>query len=359
VNAAIVHVASGREWRGGQRQVWLLARELGRLGIDQVVVTGRNSELGRRLTASGVRVRPATWRAGLDPRVIWPTIQELRSRPAIVHAHDGHAFTLASVCSALTGSPLVVTRRVTFPLRRSAHWQRAHRVIAISNAVRDALVTDGLEPERLVLIPSAVDLQDLQPSAEPGIRRRLGLPENGQVAVSLGALTPEKDQQTLIAAAELLVRDLPGLHWVVVGDGPLGQKLSSQIAHLGLQERVHLLSGEADPHLLVGDADVFVLSSTSEGLGSSALAAMALGVPVVATRVGGIPDLLGTGGGLLVPPRNPPALAAAVRRVLTDAELRQDLTQKARQQAARFSVGAMAERVLSVYRSCAHFLDGS
>ena len=339
--------------------MWLLARQLGRLGTDQVVVTGRDCELARRLEASGIRVRPATWRIGLDPRVPWPILEELRDGGAILHAHDAHALGLAALCAAVTGTPLVVTRRVVFPLRQRLVWRRARRIIAISNAVRDALLAEGLEPERVTVIPSAVDLDALSDTQGEDIRHRLGLPRDGQVAVSLGALTPEKDQLTLVAAAARLVRDLPDLHWVLVGDGPLKVRLKAQIADQGLQSRVHLVGHMADPEQALAGADAYVLSSTSEGLGSSALAAMALGIPVVATRVGGIPDLLGSGRGIMVEPGNPAAFADAVRRVLTDSELRQQVTRAARQGLGRYSVGAMAEQVLAVYRSCAHSHDGS
>ena len=354
---SVVHVASGREWRGGQRQVWLLARELQTLGVNQVVVTTDGSELARRLTSSGVRVRPATWRAGLDPRVIQPVLQELR-QPALLHAHDAHALTLAGLCGMLTRSPLVATRRVTFPLRRRFFWRRACRIIAISRAVRDALATDGLEQSQLVLIPSALD-----PAAATAegvdLRTRVGIPQKGQLALNLGALTREKDQSTLVAAAARLVRDLPDLHWVIVGEGPLHQRLQQQIVRLGVETRVHLLGQLEDPHRALAGADVFVLSSTSEGLGTSVLAAMARGVPVVATRVGGVPDLLESGGGMLVEASNPGELAGAVRRVLGDPELRQRITLKAGEELGRFSARGMAEQVLSVYRSCAHSLDGS
>lgn len=356
---AIVHVASGREWRGGQRQVWLLARQLGRLGTDQVVVTGRDSELARRLEASGVRVRPANWRLGLDPRVLWSILDELRRGPAILHAHDAHALTLAALGAAVTRAPLVVTRRVVFPLRQRFFWRRADRVIAISNAVEEALLAEGLEPGRVTVIPSGVEVGALSATPSVAIRHRLGLPQNGQVAVSLGALTPEKDQFTMIAAGARLVRDLPDLHWVLVGDGPLRARLEARIVEQGLQGRFHLVGHLDDPEEALAEADLYVLSSTSEGLGSSALAAMARGIPVVATRVGGIPDLLGRGGGIMVEPQNPAALADAVHRVLTDAELRRKVTQAARQELGRYSVDAMAERVLSVYRSCAHSHDGS
>ena len=355
----IVHVASGREWRGGQRQVWLLAGALGRSGAEQVVVTGSGTELARRLQSSGVRIRTASWQVGLDPRVLWPILQELRRPHAVLHAHDAHSLTLAGVCSTLTGAPLVVTRRVIFPLRRRGFWLRARRVIAISQAVRKALVADGVSPDRIVLIPSAVDIEGAPDPGRASIRHALGLPENGRIAVSLAALTPEKDQSTLVAAAALLVRDLPNLHWVIAGEGPLRGLLERRIAEAGLTDRFHLLGQLADPHTMLADADVCVLSSTSEGLGSSILAAMALGVPVVATRVGGIPELLGTGAGLMVSPGDAPDFAAAVRRVLTEPELQENLTRIGRREAARFSVHGMAERVLGVYRSCVHSLEGS
>lgn len=355
----IVHVASGREWRGGQRQVWLLARALGGMGVEQVVVTGSGTELARRLEKEGVPLRPVSWRAGLDPRVLPALLGQLRRRRAILHAHDAHALTLAGASATLTGCPLVVTRRVTFPLRNRFFWRRAHRVIAISRAVRSALVADGLRPERLVVIHSAVDLQQLPHAPDPEIRRSFHLPEKGQLAVSLGALTPDKAQSVLVAAAALLVRDLPDLHWVIVGEGPLRRDLQRLIAQLGLQDRFHLIGDLDNPHSILGAADVFVLSSAAEGLGSSILAAMALDVPVVATRVGGVPDLLETGGGLMVGSGNVGDFAAAVLRVLTEFELRQELTRVARRGLGKFSVGAMAEQVLGVYRSCAHSLGGS
>ncbi|MEO8090187.1 MAG: glycosyltransferase [Gemmatimonadales bacterium] len=355
---AVVHVASGREWRGGQRQVWLLARALDRAGTEQVVVTGAGTELSRRLQSAGVRVRTVTWKAGLDPRVLWPILQELRRPHAVLHAHDAHSLTLSGVCAALTGSPLVVTRRVVFPIRHRGFWLKARRVIAISKAVRDSLVAGGVPAERIVIIPSAVDIES-SAAPQPSIRHALGLPENGRIAVSLAALTPEKDQSTLIAAAALLVRDLPDLHWVIAGQGPLRGLLEQRISAAGLDRRFHLVDQLPDPHTALAGADVCVLSSTSEGLGSSILAAMAMGVPVVATRVGGIPELLGTGAGLMVSAGDPSGFAAAVRRVLSEPGLRENLARIGLQEASGFSVHGMAVRVLGVYRSCVHSLDGS
>jgi len=177
--------------------------------------------------------------------------------------------------------------------------------------------------------------------------------------VALGSLTPEKDHLTLIQAASQLVQDLPDLHWIIVGEGPMKERLRQRSRELGVEDRLHLIGSLEDPHQALAEADVFVLSSTSEGFGSSVLAAMARGVPVVATRVGGVPDLLANGSGMLVDPERPEALAGAVRLVLDDSLLRETLAQKARAEVPKYAVSAIADRVLSVYRSCGHSLDGA
>jgi glycosyltransferase involved in cell wall biosynthesis len=359
VNPVIVHVASGREWRGGQRQVWLLARELARLGVEQVVVTGGEGELARRLQSTGVRVHPAAWSAGLDPRVIWPILQELRSRSAVLHAHDGHALTLAGVCSRLTRAPLVVTRRVDFHLRGRGYWTRADRVIAISQAVADVLISDGVPRHNITVVHSGISLDTAHRTVPLGIRDRLGLPQEARVAANVAALVPHKDHATLLNTAKILEHRFPDLHWVLAGQGQLKEQLETQIERLGLGERVHLIGQVDEPERLTADADLFVMSSREEGLGTSVLEAMALGIPIASTSAGGLPELLGRGAGLLVPPRDPAALADAVGRILEDVELSRRLVRRAQEEVLRFSDRRMAEEVRSVYRSFAHSIGGS
>jgi glycosyltransferase involved in cell wall biosynthesis len=359
VNPAIVHVASGREWRGGQRQVWLLARELGRLGVNQVVITGDDSELASRLRASGVRVRPAAWRPGLDPRVIWPILGELHHRPAILHAHDAHALTLAGVCATLTGAPLVATRRVDFHLSGRGYWARADRIIAISNAVAEVLAGDGIPRTRITVVYSGISLEATRGAARLGIRERLGLAADASIAANVAALVPHKDHATLIDAAKRLEQRFPSLHWVVAGEGELRPVLEEHIYRLGLWGRVHLIGHLDQPERLIADSNLFVMSSRQEGLGTSVLEAMALGIPIASTTAGGLPELVGKGAGLLVPPREPAALAEAVGRILDEVELRQELIQRAQVEVLRFTDQRMAEEVGLVYRSCAHSLDGS
>jgi L-malate glycosyltransferase len=359
VNPAIVHVASGREWRGGQRQVWLLARQLARLGMDQVVVTGRDSELARRLTGSSVPVRPARWQAGLDPRVIRPILLELRRRPALLHVHDAHALTLAGICSTLLGTPLIVTRRVDFHLSRRGYWGKADKVIAISRAIAEVLASDGVARERITVVHSGIDLENTRRTTKLGVRERLGLPPDARIVSNVAALVGHKDHATLVKAAKILESRFPDLHWVIAGEGKLRRALERQIHELGIARCVHLLGHITEPARLIVDSNLFVMSSQEEGLGTSVLEAMALGIPIASTSAGGLPELLGNGAGLLVPTRDPAALASAVAQILEDRELRQRVVGRASTEVLRFTDRRMAEEVASVYRSCAHFLGGS
>ena len=355
----MVHVASGREWRGGQRQVWLLAQALRRLQVEQVVVTGAGTELARRLRSSGVPVYPVRWTLGLDPRVLPAVLKLLRRSPAVLHAHDAHSLTLAGVCAGLTGAPLVVTRRVDFHLRRRGYWARADRIIAISDAVAGVLVGDGIARERITVVHSGISVETTRTVERLGIRDLLGLAPDTRVAANVAALVPHKDHVTLIEAAKRLQPRLPDLHWVVAGEGELRPGLEARIRQLGLAGRVHLMGHMGTPERLIADADVFVMSSRQEGLGTSVLEAMALGIPVASTGAGGLPEMLGGGAGLVVPPGDPVALGDAVARALEDPHLRASLIRQAQAGVLRFTDARMAEEVRSVYRSCAHSLDGS
>ena len=352
----LVHVASGREWRGGQRQVWLLARELARAGVvDQVVVTTARSELARRLTAAGIRVREVQWHSGVDPRAFPAVFAEIRHRPAILHAHDAHALTIAGVCAALTRQPLVVTRRVVFRLRRTGFWRRADRVVAISHAVADTLATDGIDPARVSIVHSGVSLEALKAVVPLGVRRHLGLPDTTTIAVNVATLSGEKDHATLLRAAQRLAGRLPALHWVIAGAGPLRHELERLRAGLGLADRVHFIGQLEEPAPLIADADLFVMSSREEGLGTSVLDAMALGIPVASTSAGGLPEMLGEGAGLLVPPGDPGGLAEAVERLVIDPDIRRAVVARASEVVQGFTAARMAAEMASVYRSCVPF----
>jgi glycosyltransferase involved in cell wall biosynthesis len=254
---------------------------------------------------------------------------------------------------------MVATRRVDFHLRRRGFWARAARIIAISAAVADVLSEDGIRLERIVMVHSGVDLEAARQAVPLGVRDWLGLPPETTIACTVGALVPHKDHVTLLHAARRVASHFPSLHWVIAGEGKLRPVLEWLTTELDLTSRVHFLGQLAHPLRLIAEADLYVMSSREEGLGTSVLDAMARGIPVASTSAGGLPEMLQEGAGILVPPRNPEALAGAVQRILSDAELRRSLVERASRAVERFSAERMAAEVRSVYRSCAPLIDGS
>jgi len=336
--------------------VWLLARELARADVaEQVVVTTAGSELAKRLEAVGVQVRETSWQVGVDPRVVPAVLAEIRARPAILHAHDAHALVIAGLCAQLMRRPLVVTRRVDFHLRRRGFWGRADRVIAISGAVAAVLVADGIDPARVTIVHSGISIEALKAITPLGVRSHLGLPDTATVAVNVAALVGHKDHATLLRAAQRLAGRLPALHWVIAGAGPLRHELERLRAELSLVGRVHFIGHLDEPARLTADADLFVMSSREEGLGTSVLEAMALGIPVASTTAGGLPEMLGNGAGLLVPPGDANGLAEAVERLVLDLDTRAAVVARASDVVQRFTAARMADEMASVYRSYAPF----
>ena len=346
----VLHVDSGREYRGGQNQVRLLARELAReSSVEQRLVTRRGSELARRAAAEGVAVREIPWSLGLDPRAWWRLVVEaLAWRPDIIHAHNSHAVTLAvwarRVLHFAGSAPrIVATRRVVFTVRARSALHQVDIVVAVSAAVRSTLVAAGVPPGEIVVVYDGIDPDEVRRAAGPpfGIRATLGLPPGTPVAANVAALEPAKDQRTLIRAARAARASRPDLHWVIAGDGPERGVLVAEVEKLDLADRVHLLGHVAQADGLLHESDVVVMSSRAEGLGSVALHALALGKPVVATAGGGLSEVVSAER--VVPVGDADALARKVVEVLehpSPVPL-----------PARFTASAMAAGVLAVYRS--------
>lgn len=346
----VLHVASGREWRGGQRQVLLLARGLGEIpGVYVSVVTGTGSVLAERLTAAGVAVQGVTWSMGLDPRVV-ASLLGLITPGTIVHAHDSHAHTLADAAVRIRTGHLVVTRRVDFPIRQASRWQRVARAIALSGPVRDRLIAAGVAAGRITVIPPAVDLtlREAPPPWPAAVPMRTS---SRPLVVCVAALTPEKGIDVLLDAAAHLHATHPDVEWLVLGDGPQREALLRRRHALGLDAVVEFPGHVEHPEAVMARARVVVQPSRSEGFGSSVLDALALGIPVVASDAGGLGESLAAGGGILVPPGEPAPLAREVAEILDQPQLHERLSGDARVAAEGFDLPTMVRRTLDVYRS--------
>ena len=319
--------------------------------MEQLLVTGRGSELARRTAAEGVRVREIPWTVGLDPRAWWRLAAEARAwRPDLIHAHNSHAVTLAVWARGVlrrsrtdVAPRLVATRRAVFRVSPRSALRRVDAVIAISEAVRSTLLAAGFPPGSVTLVPSGIDPAEVRRAAAVplGVRSRLGLPHQSPLATNVAALEPPKDQRTLVHAAHAAQSLRPDLHWVIAGDGPERRTLAALLRRLDLEGCVHLLGHVAEADALLRESDVVVMSSKEEGLGSVVLHALALGKPVVATRGGGLPEIVPPEW--LVPVGDADALA---RKVVAALEHPSPFALP-----PQFTAAAMARGVLALYRT--------
>jgi glycosyltransferase involved in cell wall biosynthesis len=310
-------------------------------------------------------------RSEFDPGAITGLARLIsRARPDLLHYHTSHAITLGTLSGLIAAPfvgriPAVLTRRVSFSLRRNPlarlkYTYRIDHVIAVADGVRWVLIAEGLSPSRVSVIHSGIEMSRFSSLAETAgiaFRRQLDLPQDGRLVGSVGALVGHKGHRHLLDAMALLTRRRPQLRLAIVGDGPLRPDLEEQARQCGLEGRVHFAGFREDIADLLPAFDVFVLPSIS-GEGSPAVVkeAMACGVPIVASELDGVCEVVDEGReALLVPPGDPERLGEAIESLLVDGPLRERLTQRAKERVRDFSADRMVERTEEVY---ARVLEG-
>jgi glycosyltransferase involved in cell wall biosynthesis len=356
------HVNTEDGWRGGEQQMAYLMAGLASRGHRVVAVVQQDGAAGPRLEAMGFTVHRLRMRGEADPVAVLALARRMGTvRPDVVHLHTSHAHTLGAVAARLANHPVViVSRRVDFSIYRHSflglngikYRAGIDRIVCVSEAVRDVLLTDGLHPERLRVVRSAIDPDRVRRAAPVDVRGRLGLPADARIVLVVGALVGHKGHKHLVEAIPALVAAVPSVHVVIAGEGPLRPELEARAKALWLQAVLHLPGRVDDLPGWFASAEVLCMPSVEEGLGTSVLDGMAVGLPVVASRAGGIPEMVRDGvEGLLVPPADPPALSAALVRVLSDADLRARLSEAARRRVDEaFHVDRMVDETLAVYR---------
>lgn len=355
-----LHIDTARTWRGGQQQALLTVLGLRERGHRAVLVAHPEGELYKRASEGPdlVALAPMT---EIDLAAAWRLSRVVRQfRPAIVHAHDPHAVSMAATAlsfGAVSPSPpLVASRRVDFHLSGNSlsrwKYRQVTRFIAASGAIRDILVDDGIPAEMVTVVHDGIDVARVQRWPTSDMHATFWLPHGVPVVVNVGALVGHKGQRHLLEAWPLVMRAVPDAHLVILGEGELRAPLERQVKDLHLERAVRLPGFRDDVISLMRSADLFVMSSVTEGLGSTVLDAMALGLAVVGTRAGGIPEAVVHGEtGLLVPPAEPKPLASAMVRLLKDPLLRAQYGHAGRTRVEQhFGVNKLVEGTLAVYQ---------
>lgn len=356
-------VVDSLEVGGAERHVVDLAAALHQKRHEVTVACSATGELSDLLGAVNVPLRVLLDRLA-KRRVSVTYARRLRrlvteQRFDLVHAHIYASAAASALATLGTGVPLVVTEHTqgTWQGRR-AHlvsrliYRRARHLISVSSPIRGRLIErDGVHPEKISLIPNAVvPASDTNPGASGA------LPDEWREGPLIGAvarLQPEKGIANLLKAAARVSSSCPEARFLVVGDGPLREELLCLADRLGLRERVRFLGHRADARALIGLLDVLVVPSLTEGTPLTVLEAMAAGVPIVASAVGGIPDQVRHDKeGLLVPPNDTAALGDALLELLQDSDRARRLGEAGRRRAdSGFTHAEMVRKIEAVYHA--------
>ncbi len=364
----VAYVIDKLHLAGAQVHLLHLLRGLDRRAFEpRVFCLIRGGPVAERIRALGTVVDVLGMGSIYGPRAFraLPRLVRALRGASIVHTYLVSANLYGTLAARLAGVRAVVTsRRDTgfsrnWRLRLVEEWlvnPRVERVTAVCPAVaREACRERGLSAERVVTVPNGVDAAAFDPALRPRAeaRRRLGLADDERSLGVIAHLSLVKGHADLLAAMARIVAKRPRARLLVVGDGVLRPELETRSRALGLGDRVAFTGAREDVATVLAALDVVVVPSHTEGLSNSLLEAMAMARPVVATAVGGNPDAVEAGvSGLLVPPRDPEALAAAVLHLLERPDEARRLGEAARRRVlADFSVDRMVAGYEALYRS--------
>ena len=361
-----LHIDTARTWRGGQNQVLLTVNGLRSLGQRAALVAHPDGELLKR-AREGLDLIPIAPRSEVDLTAGWRLARVIaRLGPDVIHAHDPHGVAMAGMALSLDAASrwkngrrapaLVASRRVDFHLKANSFSRWKYRqvdcFIAASDAIRQMLIGDGVAPDRVVTVHEGIDVDRTDATPPVNVHEALWLPHHAPLVGNVAALVPHKGQRYLIEAAHLVIQKIPDARFVILGEGELREHLEHLVHEHHLEKHVLLPGFRTDVVGCIKGFDLFVMSSVTEGLGTSLLDAMACRTAIVGTRVGGIPEVVDDGRtGLLVDPRDARQLAAAIVKLLQDQQQRERMAAAGYERVrARFTVDRMVAQTAAVYR---------
>jgi glycosyltransferase involved in cell wall biosynthesis len=351
----VLYVDLEREWRGGQSQALLTLGGLHERGHEVELLAARDSPLANRVLEAGITVHQVP-RFGLrawTARAIRTLIA--RRRFDLVHLNEPHALTAAWLARAHSRVPLLLSRRIGFPLQKNAvsraRYRAVERFIANSEDVAQSLIDSGIAAERISIVNEGVEIFPLRtPEQRSSARKHWGVRENEFLFGCVSVLVPEKGQRHLIEALPLVRALHPEVRLLLAGDGACRAELEALAKRLGQTEAVLSPGFVKDVAQVYAALDAFAFPSEFEGLGTALQAAMAAGLPCISTKRGALGEVVdGERTALAVEP-NGKEFAVAMLRLINDEVLRKNLSEAGRREVEqRFSAGSMVENTIRVY----------
>lgn len=362
----ILHISSPKSWRGGEQQLMYLVEELKKLGVKQVVMCPFNSEVHKYCLKR--HLNHVTYFKGFtaNPMVAFK-VRYVCDKEGVdlVHVHDSHAHNFAVLSAVLTNNklPIVVSRRVDFPITGNAmsmykyNHDQVRKIICVSHAIKSVMAPFIEDKSKLCVVHSGIDIEKFDHAPSDILRKEYNIPADEVLIGNVAALAPHKDYPTFVKTAQILISLGIKAKFLGIGEGPSRKEAENAIAEANMENHIILTGFRTDIPKVLPELDLFLTTSKTEGLGTSVLDALAANVPVVATAAGGIPEIIQDKvNGRLAPIQNPQALAEAVIQTINSQE-KINLYKRAGQETLKeFSKEITAKRTLKIYEE---LLDSS
>jgi glycosyltransferase involved in cell wall biosynthesis len=326
-------------------------------GHDAQLVAIRDSPLAQRAAQAGIPVHQVHTRAKRARAAL--VLRKLLSQGQfdVAHANEPHALTAAWLARAYKEVPVVASRRVAYPLQKNAiaqkRYRMAKRILAVSNFVAASVLESGIPADHVEVVYEGVEVPAMVTSeTRERARQRWSVAIDEPLIGCVGYLLPEKGQETVVRAMPAVRAKFPGTRLLLAGDGPCRERLEVLTRKFGLEDAIIFAGFVEDVAQVYAALDIFVFPSLAEPLGTSLLAAMAWGLPVLAVASGGVPEYVDDGeNGLLVAESKPDLVSNGVVRLLSNDSLREHVGQKARRKMeAQFSASCMVQNTLRAYQ---------
>jgi glycosyltransferase involved in cell wall biosynthesis len=346
----ILQFVKGSERYGASVSIRNLCGELKRRGHEVALLVFKGRSLGPEIEGLGVRKIEIDAYRKFDLRAIKRLAALFKAEGAdIVHTHLSAATLTGTLAARMARVPVVST---VHGMNKRWTYSFADHLIAVSEAGRQNLIHQGISPKQVSVAYNGIPIPPLPHDKERRLfRESLGIPPDACVLGSVSRADYGKGIQDGISALAMLRRRYPNLHYLIAGEGEYLAQLKLQSKALGVGDLVHFLGFRDDVLPVLSAIDVFVFPSLKEAMGISIVEAMAAGVPIVGTNIGGIPEVVDEGSGVLVPPQSPCDIADGCSKLIEEPRRRHSMGMHARQRAeSKFSLTASAIAVEAVYR---------
>lgn len=368
----VVHVNTERTWRGGEGQVFHLVRHLSEHGVRSIVAAPLKSALMDKVRSMEIPAIILRSTGEISFRQFQDLWKGARTYGAdIFHVHTSHGLISAALAKFFCRRPLkvVYSKRTDFPLKTrfmnfsvKKYLIGADKILAVSNAIKNILIADGVPSDKVETIYSGIDVRAFEPDDKgKAVRSELGLDFEKVLVTMVAALAPHKDPLTFFRASELLADRYPQAVFLLIGAGELWNDLQNAVHKSPLKDRFLMLGFRNDIKHILAASDIFCMSSKMEGLCTSILDAMAMAKPVVATRAGGIPEVVVDGvTGWLTPIRNPSAMAEKIADLIDGSEQRLIMGKAGRKRVETvFDIRETVRKTAAVYENLLSGTEGT